>query len=92
MFAIHGSVTWKVEYTVACTVFAELVAPEITIWLCLRYPEFVHVCEEVEFAEGREKCGDAAAVVGFYGSSGRSAGCGVRRGEGIILSAFWALV
>jgi hypothetical protein len=85
---VHRPITGDIECTITRPMFTELMPPEIAVGLGLRDPVFVHVCEQVELAEGREEGGDAGAVVGFYGRAGGGAGCGVGGGEGVVLSAF----
>jgi hypothetical protein len=61
--------------------------PEIAVGLALRNPVFVHVGEEVEFAEGCEEGRYGGAFVGGDGGTvGEAIGC-VWGGERVVLSA-----
>lgn len=61
-------------------------APEIAVGLVLSDPEFVHVGQQVEFAEGREEGADAGSGVGENGFAVWLSGGGVRAGEGVVLT------
>lgn len=61
--------------------------PEIAVGLALRNPVFVHVGEEVVFAEGCEEGRYGGPLVGGDGGTvGEAVGC-VGGGERVVLSA-----
>jgi hypothetical protein len=64
MVLVHRPIAGDVERRIARSVFAELVAPEVAVGRALADPVFVHVCEEVELAEGSKEGADALTCVG----------------------------
>ena len=69
MLAVLGSVARDVEGAEASGVLAEFVGPEVGVGATLRDPVTVHVGEQIEFAEGRQKSADARSSVCGYCSA-----------------------
>jgi len=86
---VHRSIAGQVEGAEACCMFGEFMTPEITVRLVLRNPVFVHVGEEIEFAEGGEEGRYGGAFVGGNGGTIAEAVGGVWGWGGVVLSALF---
>lgn len=60
--------------------------PEVAIWLSLSDPVFIHIGQQVVFAEWCKESGNAASIVWWYWCSACCACSCVRRRRGIILT------